>query len=74
MTRPSVAIAIGIIAIYTIFGPLILYGIYALLDSLSQKKESPNADRERDKKDDPALWSGNDVKDYFRKLNKYNFE
>lgn len=67
MTRPSIAIAIGVITIYTIFGPLILYGIYALLDSFSQKKPSSKKDSQDSENPDPALWSGEDVQRYFKR-------
>ncbi len=72
MNRPSVAIAIGVIVLYSIFGPLILYAIYTLLDSFSQKKESQAKDKDTSKEVDPALWSGEDVKTYLRNHNKYD--
>lgn len=59
---PGPLIAIDVILLYTILGPLVLFGIYVLLDSLAVTGSQVTK-----KQKDPALWTHED-------LNAYNEE
>ncbi len=56
---PGPLIAIDVILLYTILGPLVLFGIYVLFDSLtSGSKPEQGAVMEQK---DPALWTSEQV-------------
>ena len=51
-------IAIDVLLLYLIFGPVVLLGIYVLFDSIDPAgKPQKNASPEKD----PALWTSEDV-------------
>ena len=60
-------LALSVLAIYVLFGPIILLGIYAFFDRLAEKQgRKPGKKSEADlKTKDPALWTGQDVRKYF---------
>lgn len=68
MNSPSLLIAVGVIALYSLIGPLVLFGIYTLFDALTlgKEKNEPKTNTSLDKKD-PALWTDQDIKIYFSK-------
>lgn len=55
---PGPLIAIDVILLYTILGPLVLFGIYVLFDSLDSVD---NQKRGAGVKKDPALWTTGDI-------------
>lgn len=68
MNSPGLLIAAGVIALYVLIGPVVLFGIYSLFDSLAQDKDKGSF-RKKDNSThkDPALWSDKDIRDYFGK-------
>ena len=52
-------IAIDVTLLYLVMGPLVLFALYVLFDSLGKKREGipPSKDRK-----DPALWSDEDIR------------
>lgn len=55
---PGPLIAIDVILLYTILGPLVLFGIYVFFDSLDSAGKQK---RETDVQKDPALWTAGDI-------------
>ncbi len=59
-------LAVSVLTIYVIFGPIILLAIYAFFDRLAEKEGKRPAQKNgggyKDK--DPALWSDEDVNRY----------
>ncbi|MCG8550943.1 MAG: hypothetical protein MI799_11125 [Desulfobacterales bacterium] len=65
MLGPGPLIAIGVICLYTILGPLVLFAIYVLLDSLSTPDRP--VDKSQDStiwNKDPALWNNDEIDIY----------
>jgi hypothetical protein len=64
MLSPGMLIALDVTILYLTMGPLVLYALYVMFDSLSQKKDgnsSPmNMKMTKTAKKDPALWSDED--------------
>ena len=59
---PGPLIAIGVILLYTIIGPLVLFAIYVLFDSLDRlARPSKKQQQETVENKDPALWTSEDV-------------
>ena len=59
---PGPLIAIDVVLLYTILGPLVLFGIYVLFDSLNRPgKQGKNQQDKTLAKKDPALWTSEDV-------------
>ena len=57
---PGPLIAIYVVLLYSILGPLVLFGIYVLFDSLDRLAgRRPGAKEELGK--DPALWGPDEV-------------
>lgn len=64
----AVRMGLAVLAIYIIFGPLILLLIYSLFDRLAEKEGSSkveNKDADYSSKD-PALWSAQDVQKFLK--------
>lgn len=61
MLSPGMLIALDVTFLYLIMGPLVLYGIYVVFDSLGQKKEGNLNPMGKIAKKDPALWSDEDT-------------
>lgn len=60
-------LAMSVLAIYLLFGPMILLGIYACFDRLAEKEgRSARKNQEKQKKTDPALWNDSDLAAYLR--------
>ncbi len=59
MLGPGPLIAIDVILLYAILGPLVLFAIYVLFDSLNKpvknQQEQPTGEK------DPALWTNEDI-------------
>ncbi len=55
---PGPLIAIDVVLLYTILGPLVLFAIYALFDSLNKPS---NLGQQRKTKKDPALWTIDEI-------------
>ncbi len=64
----TVSLAISVLAIYVIFGPIILLSIYAFFDRLAEKEgKKPVSKNDQDFQDkDPSLWSDADVQKYIK--------
>ena len=61
MVNSGILIAIDVTLLYLIMGPLVLYALYVLFDSLGRiKKENLKPPGDIAKKD-PALWSDEDI-------------
>lgn len=58
---PSMMIAIDVTILYLVMGPLVLYGLYVLFDSLGQKPEGDLKPMDNIIKKDTALWSDEDI-------------
>jgi len=56
---PGPLIAIDVVLLYTILGPLVLFGIYVLFDSLDQTGKTKQGGVPVTK--DPALWTSEEV-------------
>lgn len=66
---PGPLIAIDVVLLYTILGPLVLFGIYVLFDSLN-KPVGPDG-KQPDKtigKKDPALWTNADIDSHMNRI------
>ncbi|MFP4237466.1 MAG: hypothetical protein ACLFRQ_08000 [Desulfonatronovibrio sp.] len=59
-------LALTVLAIYVLFGPIILLSIYAFFDRLAEKEgRKPVKKNETDlKTKDPALWTAQDIRHY----------
>lgn len=63
---PGPLIAIDVIFLYALFGPLVLLGIYILFDSLGNAPETSGRSRQAPlEKKDPALWNSAEIDRYF---------
>ncbi|MDA3791020.1 MAG: hypothetical protein PF503_21310 [Desulfobacula sp.] len=62
MLGPGPLIAIDVVLLYTILGPLVLFAIYVLFDSLN-RPGNPGKNQQGNPlvKKDPALWTSEDV-------------
>ena len=60
MLSPGILIAIDVTLLYLVMGPLVLFGLYVLFDSLGRKKEVPHPGPGKGKRD-PALWSDEEI-------------
>lgn len=60
MLGPGPLIAIDVVLLYTILGPLVLFAIYVLFDSFDKSGEQVSQDATPLKKD-PALWTSEDI-------------
>lgn len=58
MLSPGTLIAIDVTLLYLVMGPLVLYALYVLFDSLGQPQEGPLTPTV---KKDPILWSDEDI-------------
>lgn len=69
MLGPGPLIAIDVVLLYTILGPLVLFAIYVLFDSLdrSDRSKKPNSTALTEKKD-PALWTSQDIDVYMDQI------
>jgi hypothetical protein len=66
MLGPGPLIAIDVVLLYTLFGPLVLFAIYVLFDSLY--KSGSSGKKQQDKKKDPALWTKEDIDGYINRI------
>jgi hypothetical protein len=60
---PGHLIAIQLILLYTILGPLVLLAIYVLFDSFSKRRDTGTIPQDKEKTD-PALWVDDDVDEH----------
>ncbi|MDY0223561.1 MAG: hypothetical protein RBR67_20745 [Desulfobacterium sp.] len=65
MLSPGMLIALDVTILYLTMGPLVLYALYVIFDSLGQKKEVKSAPLNtmamaKTALKDPALWSDED--------------
>ncbi|WP_041279353.1 hypothetical protein [Desulfobacula toluolica] len=69
MLGPGPLIAIDVVLLYTILGPLVLFAIYVLFDSLdrSGKPVRQSQDAITGKKD-PAVWTNDDIDLYMDRI------
>ncbi|MBC2704940.1 MAG: hypothetical protein HGJ91_10420 [Desulfobacula sp.] len=59
---PGALIAIGVVLLYTVLGPLVLFAIYVLFDSLYKSgRPGKNQQDKTIEKKDPALWTSEDI-------------
>jgi hypothetical protein len=73
MLGPGHLIAIDVVLLYTLFGPVVLFAIYVLFDSLykSGRSESKHPGKHQDitiKIKDPALWTKEDIDVHMNKI------
>jgi hypothetical protein len=62
MLSPGILIAIDVTLLYVVMGPLVLYGLYVVFDSLGQKKEGSSNTVDSNVGKDAALWSDEDIR------------
>ncbi len=67
---PGFLIVIGVISLYTLFGPLVLLGLYIYFDRLSHQSSSMATQKAMYEDKDPALWTENDVIAYLQEASK----
>lgn len=60
---PSALIAVDVFLLYTLLGPLVLFGVYVLFDFISRENCPGNGVGRT--KTDPALWSEQDIDAFF---------
>lgn len=61
---PGPVIAINVILLYIILGPVVLFAIYVLFDSFDRsdiKKKQTGLKKRKD----PSLWTREDIEQYF---------
>ena len=58
-------IAVAILVLYTVLGPIVLLGYYAFFDAMAEKPDE-NGLRDNIKHDDPDLWNMADVRKYLK--------
>ena len=69
MLDTGVLIAIAVVMLYTILGPLVLFGVYIIFDSLDKADKSGiNLQKQRIDKIDPALWTSESVDIYMEQF------
>ena len=61
---PGPLIAIYVVLLYAVLGPLVLFAIYVLFDGLEKLAAKPVA--QKDTRKDPALWGWEDVDRFVR--------
>jgi hypothetical protein len=59
---PSALIAIDVFLLYTLLGPVVLFGVYVLFDRIG-RDDGPSRETAQAQKD-PAVWSGRDIDDF----------
>jgi len=62
---PGPLIAIDVVLLYMILGPLVLFAIYVLFDSLNRPAKKQTG--EITAKKDPALWTNQDVETHLNR-------
>lgn len=68
MVSPGLLIAAGVVVLYTILGPVVLFLIYTLFDTLGQEKadqeDSGKQFQQEDQRaqEDPALWTEGEIR------------
>ena len=69
MLNVGMIIAGAVLAIYLIFGPLVLLGIYVFFDRMAEKGETINPVRKNVSAEDknPELWSAGDVRQHLKR-------
>ena len=61
MVSPGLLIAAGVVLIYTVLGPIVIFGLNALFDSLAQGRDKQDKEP-RAQEQDPALWTEEQVR------------
>ena len=65
----GIILALEIVAIYVIFGPVVLLAVYIIFDRLANR--TPNltlaSQNSNEQEDDPALWGYEDAERYLKK-------
>ena len=61
MLSPGMMIAIDVTLLYLIMGPLVLYALYVMFDSLGQRQGENLKPKPKMEKKDPVLWSDEDL-------------
>jgi hypothetical protein len=67
MEDPGTLIATSFMLLYSILGPLVLFAIYVLFDSLSKDGRS-NDTPQAAGKNDPALWTSEDINAHMNRI------
>ena len=66
-TNTSVSLALSMLVIYLIFGPLILMAIYAVFDRLAEKQaKKPDVGSGHYSIKDPSSWTEDDIRRYLK--------
>ena len=69
MLNTGLIIAIGVVAIYVLFGPLVLLGIYMFIDHLAEgNRPWPDQTKTATEKKDPAIWNLSDTRRFREEL------
>jgi len=61
MLSPGILIAIDVTLLYLVMGPLVLYALYVVFDSLGRRKGEKLKPTANIVKKDPALWPDEDI-------------
>jgi len=54
-------IAINVVLLYAILGPLVLLAIYVLFDTLAKRRDKGRKNTSASRGKDPAVWSERDI-------------
>ena len=68
MQDPGHLIATYFLLLYIILGPLVLFAIYVLFDSLAKSGRPDIRQALAQDKDDPALWTCEDINDHLDRI------
>ena len=68
MQDPGHLIATYFLLLYTILGPLVLFAIYVLFDSLAKSGRPDIRQALVQDKDEPALWTCEDINDHLDRI------
>lgn len=66
MHDPGTLIAVSVILVYTLLGPVVLFAVYVLFDHINRKEDKPAT--LPDGKKNPALWSREEVKVFLEQM------
>ncbi|MBA3011222.1 MAG: hypothetical protein KKF12_17440 [Proteobacteria bacterium] len=66
MNDPGTLIAVSVILLYAVLGPVVLFGVYVLLDHLAGKAEKKPAPPKHPQ--NAALWTPEDVHSFLDRI------
>ncbi|MGM0452733.1 MAG: hypothetical protein ACQERN_06170 [Thermodesulfobacteriota bacterium] len=72
MLNVGLIIAGGVLVIYLVLGPIVLLGVYAFFDRMSEEgPENSKARQATVEEKDPALWNSREVQQYLNNRGRF---